>query len=342
MPLEKVLPGRRTLLALSIALVVVVVALAVVVLLIQLDLIGFDPRIPLTKEYSPYSPPGFVFNLYGGARKTGEELAKPMGISLGGDRIFVSDGAHGLIKVFDRRGNIVNSFPLRQGPPGRGNVPVSTYPVGLAVGESGRLYISDLDGSSIMVFDRDGRTLGLFPRSAESRSLLKKPLALAAAGGLLYVTDIGDQSVKIFDEKGKLVRKFGKAGRGEGEFAFPNGIAVSRDGSIFVADSNNSRVQVFSPEGKFKVLFQGDPPLSLPRGLAIDGLDRLHVTDTLAHKVAVFTLKGKFLFSYGWEEDEEETSERQLYYPNGIAIDSEGRRIYITDKGNNRVSIWEY
>ena len=49
----------------------------------------------------------------------------------------------------------------------------------------------------------------------------------------------------------KVVGKWGKAGRGNGQFANANGIAVDKAGNVYVADSDNHRIQVFSAQGAF-------------------------------------------------------------------------------------------
>jgi sugar lactone lactonase YvrE len=50
--------------------------------------------------------------------------------------------------------------------------------------------------------------------------------------------------VQIFNREGALLLAFGEQGQGEGQFWLPNGIHVTRDNMIFVADSYNQRVQV--------------------------------------------------------------------------------------------------
>ena len=49
----------------------------------------------------------------------------------------------------------------------------------------------------------------------------------------------------VFNPQGELLLSFGAQGGGEGQFLLPNGIFISQDNTIFVADSYNRRVQVF-------------------------------------------------------------------------------------------------
>ncbi len=48
-----------------------------------------------------------------------------------------------------------------------------------------------------------------------------------------------------------LVAEWGSEGTGDGRFQFLTGIALDASGNVYVGDTNNNRVQVFSPEGRF-------------------------------------------------------------------------------------------
>ena len=59
------------------------------------------------------------------------------------------------------------------------------------------------------------------------------------------VCERDNHRVQVFELSGKFVTKFGKHGRGPGEFNNPTSIAVLSDGRIVVADWLNSRIQIF-------------------------------------------------------------------------------------------------
>jgi DNA-binding beta-propeller fold protein YncE len=57
-------------------------------------------------------------------------------------------------------------------------------------------------------------------------------------------------NVQVFDDQGRLLLNWGESGSSPGQFWLPNGIAISRDNDIYVADSYNRRIQVFKYTGK--------------------------------------------------------------------------------------------
>ena len=65
--------------------------------------------------------------------------------------------------------------------------------------------------------------------------------------GDVYVVDYGNDRLQKFTSTGAFVTLLGSGGTGEGEFDRPEGSAVSGDGSLFVVDSRNNRIQKFFP-----------------------------------------------------------------------------------------------
>lgn len=267
--------------------------------------------------------PSFLFEITKGKN----ELKIPLGVAVSDNRIYVADSGNGQVVVFNSQGRYLFSFNVSKGK-GKG----ASYPAGIALDNSGKVYVSDLQGSVIKVFTANGYYLKNFP---STDSLIRRPLGITYARSKIYVTDIGDQTVKIFNLKGDLVDRFGQPGKGKGQLAYPNGLAVAKDGKIPVADSNNSRIQVFSAHGRSLRIIK--KKLALPKGVAIDGLQRMHVADVLSHKIFVFDLGGRFLWSYGMMSKEE-----SLVAPCGIAMDKKARKIIIADRGRNCVTVWKY
>jgi sugar lactone lactonase YvrE len=145
------------------------------------------------------------------------------------------------------------------------------------------------------------------------------------------------------------------AGMEGGQFNSPRGIAIGDDGTTYVVDSGNQRIQVFDADGNFVSMFAepGEAPGQLGMfgtgqsgagGIAVAD-NRLFVADTWNHRVQVFSLDGEFLYTWGSFYDAQDDPERaqsnpgEFYGPRGIAV-HEGR-VYVTDTGNERVQVFD-
>ena len=133
-----------------------------------------------------------------------------------------------------------------------------------------------------------------------------------------------------------LRAQFGSQGSGDGQLASPRGLAVDAEGNVWVADTENNRIQKFDAEGKYVSKFgtsgSGDGQLASPRGVAIDSEGNIWVADTGNNRIQKFDSKGKFLFKFGSFG----TEAGKLNKPGGLTIDS-GGRIWVADTANNRV-----
>ena len=65
----------------------------------------------------------------------------------------------------------------------------------------------------------------------------------ACVGAIVLLPQISQAQAQTYS----YAFQFGGLGSGDGQFAGPGGVAVDATGNIYVADSNNSRIQVFAP-----------------------------------------------------------------------------------------------
>lgn len=137
---------------------------------------------------------------------------------------------------------------------------------------------------------------------------------------------------------------WGKPGRGAsllhgGEFMAPlYGMTIDRQGSLFVVDNGNNRVQKFGPTGDFILLWgnfgQANGNFNNPTGVACDGKGDVYVCDTNNHRVQKFDGKlGQFLMKFGGRGN----GEGQFNAPWGIAVDRVRGYIYVVDSANFRI-----
>ena len=144
------------------------------------------------------------------------------------------------------------------------------------------------------------------------------------------------------------VSSFGKFGESPGDFNAPRGIAFAPDGTFYVADSRNNRIEHFSAEGEFLGAWgsfanaeTGDAPLGTfyePWGVAVAPDGSVYVTDTWNHRVEKFSADGKPLRMWG-SFGQAETPDA-FWGPRGIIVDSQGR-VYIADTGNKRIVVFD-
>ena len=77
-----------------------------------------------------------------------------------------------------------------------------------------------------------------------------KPIDVAIAEDRLFVTDAMNHKVHILDKQsGETLFTIGESGSKKGQLLHPTNIAIASDGSVYVVDTTNSRVQKFSPAG---------------------------------------------------------------------------------------------
>jgi Uncharacterized conserved protein len=126
----------------------------------------------------------------------------------------------------------------------------------------------------------------------------------------------------------------GGKGTEEGQFDSPTGIAVDASGNVLVADTNNGRIEKFSPTGTFLNIMgskgSAHGQLGEPNGIAIDRTGNIYVAEVASnHRVQKLAPDGTFIAEW-------KGSELGFYGPRRIAIGPDDS-IYVVDQGNNRI-----
>jgi len=131
-------------------------------------------------------------------------------------------------------------------------------------------------------------------------------------------------------------RQWGTEGTGDGDFKYPWNVAVDALGTVYVTESDNSRVQVFDSEGGFLRKWGGhgtaDGEFMSAAGVAIDDSGYVYVTDFFGDRVEKFLDDGTFQLKWGSQG----TEDSEFTYPRGIGVD-DSFYVYVVDQGNNRV-----
>ena len=159
----------------------------------------------------------------------------------------------------------------------------------------------------------------------------------------IYTTDSVNNRVVVFSAvDGSFLFSFGSTGTLNGQFKAPIGITAAVDGSVIVADSGNSRIQVFDANGNFIRQFgnsgTGPGKLITPTGVAVDSRFpyQVYVSDFANNRVAVFNSTGNFLYAFGSTG----TGNGQFKGPWGINVSLTGA-LFVTDQNNSRVQMFD-
>jgi len=260
-------------------------------------------------------------------------IVHPYGLATDSEgRLYVVDTLKRHIHVFDDKRNEYYIFPER------GTSLIS--PIDVAVSQKGYVFVTDSTDAVVKIFKDHGREY----IKKIGAGLFERPTGIAVNNqtGELLVVDTKNSQIMRFDvESYRFKGAIGGEGNAQGSFYNPTNIFVSGNGTIYVSDALNFRIQIFTPEGEFIRDFGdvGDGPgyLARPRGVAVDSEGNIYVVDALFDNVQIFNRSGQLLMAFGSPGNEY----GEFWLPSGIYIDNNDR-VYVADSYNNRVQIFQY
>jgi DNA-binding beta-propeller fold protein YncE len=260
-------------------------------------------------------------------------FVKPYGIATDShDRIYVTDSGQGLVFVLDPAKKQVSFL-------GADSQAQLKVPLGITVDSKDRVWVADAVKQHVYVFAPDGTALMALGKVGE----MVNPTSVAVdeARNRLYVVDSRQHTILVYDqESGQFVTKFGKRGKGDGEFNFPTNIAVDRGGRIYVTDTLNCRVQIFDPDYRFLDAFgsrgNGFGNFLKPKGLALDSYQNLYVVDADFDNFQIFDPQKRLLMFLGGGGVQPGT----FWLPAGIYVDRHNQ-IYVADQNNRRIQVFQ-
>jgi DNA-binding beta-propeller fold protein YncE len=285
------------------------------------------------------------------------EFDRPLGVAFDEDgRIWVADTGNHRVCVFEQDGDFLFEFGGRGvAKPTSGSDPVweggrFDFPSGIDVDEDGRAYVADFRNDQVQVFDDEGGFLFAFPDNTEpvgrGSSGVGGGIAVAdvaVGGGLVAATDT--YQILLFDGEGRLLGQFGKPGRGPSDLDHPNGVAVSEEGDVYVADSNHNRLSAFDRDGELfwtvgripeGISDTGEREFGLPRGVAMVDDGTILVADSFDFDLKRVSRDGEVLAVYGGRG----TELGQFDFPNDV--DSMDDLVLVADKENDRVQLLRF
>ena len=282
--------------------------------------------------------PIMVLNESGVAGAGQGQFTAPHNVAIGPDgRIYVADSGNHRIQVFDADGSFLTMWGSFGAEPGLFN-----EPWGLTV-DNNFVYVADTWNHRVQVFSHEGQLIANYGQSGspvgeeEGLGLFFGPrdVLLIADDGLL-VTDTGNHRIQIMDRLGNYLSQLGGLGGVLGQLNEPVGLGRGPDGSIFIADTWNGRIQRFDPNlipaAEWRVSAWYGQSITNKPYVAVDSANRVYVTDPEGYRVLIFSSTGDYIGRFGQFGD----SINNFALPNGIAIDAEDN-LYIADANNNRI-----
>jgi iron(III) transport system ATP-binding protein len=235
----------------------------------------------------------------------------------------------GRVVVFGEDGNVLRKWDMPDARNGN--------PEGACIFLDGRIAVADTHYSRVVFFNHDGKVVGLLGSAGHDPSQFVFPVCVTQdPHGNFYVGEYGgNDRVQKFSVDGKFLLQIGRCGTGPGELERASGV-VWRDGLLYVADSFNNRIQIFSDTGQFRAVF-GAPnekiELGYPYALALGPQNDLFVIEYSTARISRFDLKTeKLLGRFGSPG----RGEGQFATPWGIDVNSKGT-ILVADTDNRRI-----
>ncbi len=155
----------------------------------------------------------------------------------------------------------------------------------LRIDHEGNIWLADFGLHIVRKYTPEGKllmTLGERGKKGEDDKHFNMPtdMAITPSGDIFISDGYGNRRIVHFDKHGKYIKTFGQAGSAPGQFVLPHAIVVDSKGTLYVADRNSGRIQLFDQTGKF--LDQWSNVL-MPWGLSITADDRLWVCGSSPH-----------------------------------------------------------
>ncbi len=164
------------------------------------------------------------------------------------------------------------------------------------------------------------------------------PRGIFVSGASLFVAE--SRRVQKLDLNGNSQMIFANISDDDGNFAYPQSLALDNNGHIYVTDRNNYRVQKFTTTGAFVAKWgtsdATDGNFKGPYGVTVDSFGNVYVSDSNLNRIQKFDSNGNFLSKWGSDG----VADGQMNEASEISVDSSGN-ILVADASNHRISVFD-
>ncbi len=274
-----------------------------------------------------------------GQRRLPFQLLSPMDVAVDSKgMVYVPDQKVGAVFIFNPETGEVQF--IRHGTDAR-----FSLINGVAIDDLDRLFVSDGRLKHVLVFNAEHKLVDQINEGMDD------PIGLAVdnENRFLYVADYGLDQVLVYNlDSFKLLRKIGTTGHKHeltdpGNFGGPYGLAVDKDGNLYVTDVLNNRVEVFDAAGTFVRTFGqiGDAvgQFGRPKGITIDSDGHVWVADQFSDRITIFDPSGFAIIAFGGHG----RLPSQFKALVGVCADRKRNRIYMVDQyPSGRLQMFRY
>ena len=240
----------------------------------------------------------------------------------------------GRVQKFSPTGSFLLAWQMPQTDLGK--------PKGMCRDRDGSIIVLEPHYQRVNVFSPEGKLLSQWGQKGTNDGQFSLPRAITINSKReIFVSEYGlvERIQKFaYDDSGvpHWVATFGRPGNGPGEFNRAEGLCVDAQDRLYVADSCNHRIQVFTSDGRFLRTYghagTGKGEMSYPYDIAVDSAGRQYVCDYGNGRIEVFDASDQPLEIIG----ERGAAPGQFSNPWSIAPDSKGN-LYVADSQNHRV-----
>jgi len=248
---------------------------------------------------------------------------------------------------------------------GLGATATFTFPLDVAVDVSGNLYIGDRDSHKVRKISPSGivstlagtGAIGSADGAGATATFSDLYGVAVDTSGTVYVADQNNEKIRKITSAGVVstLAGTGSVGSKDGAgttatFSDPIGVAVDKNGNVYVTDAGNNKIRKITPAGVVSTVAgtgaQGSADgvgatatFSYPEGVAVDSSGVLYVSDFNNHKIRKITPAGvvSTLAGTGAQGSADGAAATATFsHPRGIALDADGN-IYVVDSENNKI-----
>jgi streptogramin lyase len=281
-------------------------------------------------------------------------LNRPFGVAVAPDgSLYVTENQGNRLVKFNAAGNQQWAVGA-PGVIGNDNIHLGNFDMGPAgnpgIDNSGQVYVPDSGNHRVQIFTAAGAyiaTMGAPGQSGQDNNHFNYPYSISInpTNGDIVVADGDNHRIQIFTSSRVYKLTLGEPGvpgDDNTHFYYPHGVAVDKNGVIYVGDTENYRIQKCIPSGITYVcttfagevgVYDGEFNHVHPGAVAVDNTGKVFSTDWNNGRVIVYDATGALLtvWGYSWGG-----SAAQIREVTGIAVDKAGN-VYIADQGNSRV-----